>query len=93
MICSKDISSIKMELNKNIGQKIILKGTLGRNKAFEKEAVIENTYPSIFKVKYKEVEPNITYRYTDILTNELQVSIFDGKEYTPLIPVLSKTKF
>jgi len=57
MICSKDISSIKMELNKNIGQKIILKGTLGRNKAFEKEAVI------------------------------------DGKEYNPLIPVLSKTKF
>ena len=93
MICSKDISSIKMELNKNIGQKIILKGTLGRNKAFEKESVIENTYHSIFKVKYKEVEPNITYKYTDILTNELQISIFDGKEYNPLIPVLSKTKF
>ena len=55
--------------------------------------MIENTYPSIFKVKYKEVEPNITYKYTDILTNELQISIFDGKEYNPLIPVLSKTKF
>ena len=106
MICSKDISSIKMELNKNIGQKIILKGTLGRNKAFEKEKRKSRrrrkrwnkkrrrkTYPSIFKVKYKEVEPNITYKYTDILTNELQISIFDGKEYNPLIPVLSKTKF
>ncbi len=93
MLYRNDFTSLKTDITENIGQKIILKGTLGRNKAFEKEAVIENTYPSIFKVKYKEVEPNITYKYTDILTNELQISIFDGKEYNPLIPVLSKTKF
>jgi len=91
MICSKDILSIRSELDQNIGQKIIVKGTLGRNKSFEQEAIIQKTYPNVFGVSFKE--RNVSYKYTDILTNELQVSIFNGKEYSPLIPVLSKNKF
>ena len=79
MICKDDISNIKTELNENIGRKIIIRGAMGRKKFFEEEAVIENTYPS--------------YRYTDILTNELQISIFNGKEYFPLIPATLRTKF
>ncbi len=93
MICKDDISNIKTEINENIGQKIIIRGAMGRKKFFEEEAVIENTYSNIFIVKNKDKETNASYRYTDILTNELQISIFNGKEYFPLTPAILRTKF
>ena len=39
MIYKNDISNIKEEIGEKIGQKIILKGTLGRNKPFEEEGI------------------------------------------------------
>jgi uncharacterized protein Veg len=86
----KTISNIKTEIGEKIGQKIIVKGSLGRNKPFEQEAVIQETYPSIFIVKYNERETNVSYKYTDILTRDLEVSVFDGNGYCPLIPPLQK---
>ena len=52
MICYADITNLKSDILEKIGQKIIIKGSLGRNKSFEKEATIEKAYPNIFTVKY-----------------------------------------
>ena len=54
MICQMDISNIKAELDKNIGQKVMIRGAMGRKKFFEEKAIIENTYPDIFRVKSEE---------------------------------------
>lgn len=86
MICSDDIANLKTDIGQKIGQKIIVKGTLGRNKTYEKEATIENAYPNIFVVKYEENERNVTFSYTDVLTRNVDVQVFDGEEYSPLIP-------
>ena len=93
MICQDDISNIKTELKENIGRKILIKGAMGRKRFFEEEAVIESTYPNIFIVKNQGKETNASYRYTDILTNELQISIFNGEEYFPLVPAELRSKF
>ena len=90
MIYKNDISNIKTEIGEKLGQKIIIKGSLGRNKPFEEAAVIKETYPNIFVVKYEENNTNVSYRYTDILTRDLEVSVFDGEGYCPLIPPLQK---
>ena len=68
MICKSDISNIKEDIGEKIGQKIIVKGSLGRSKSFEKEATIEKTYPNIFLVKYEENNRTVSYNYTDVLT-------------------------
>ena len=86
MICKSDIANLKTGIGDMIGQKIIVKGSLGRSKTFEKEAVIEKAYPNIFVVKYEENERNVTYSYTDVLTKTVQVEVFDGESYSPLIP-------
>ena len=86
MICKNDITSIKADIGENIGQKIIVKGSLGRSKSFEKEATIEKTYPNIFIVKYDDNERNVTYSYTDVLTRTVEVDVYDGETYSPLIP-------
>ena len=37
-------------------------------------------------MKYEENDRNVTYSYTDILTRTVEVQVFDGQEYSPLIP-------
>ncbi len=86
MICSTDIMNLKTDILEKIGQKIIVKGSLGRNRFFEKEATIEKAYPNIFTVKYVEGARNATYSYTDILTRTVEVDVLDGDTYSPLIP-------
>ena len=92
MIYPNDITSLKTDISQKIGQKIIVKGSLGRNKPFEKEAVIEKAYPCMFIVKYDETQENATYQYTDILTRTVELQVFDGQEYSPIIPPESQCK-
>lgn len=96
MICSADIVNLKTDILDKIGQKIIIRGSLGRNKSFEKEATIEKAYSNIFTVKYNEGARNATYSYTDILTRTVEVQVLnDDNTYCPLIPpaqVVSKKR-
>ena len=86
MFCRTDIANLKTDILEKVGQKIIVKGSLGRSRAFEKEATIEKAYPNIFVVKYEENDRNVTYSYTDVLTRTVEVEVFDGDSYSPLIP-------
>ena len=86
MIYQCDIASLQSNIQEKIGQKIIVKGSLGRSKLFEKEATIEKAYPNIFVVKYDENEGNVSYQYKDILTRTVEVDVFDGEAYSPLVP-------
>ena len=92
MICKSDIANLKTDILEKVGQKIIVKGSLGRSKSFEKEATIEKAYPNIFVVKYEENNRNVTYSYTDILTRTVEVEVFDGDSYSPLIPPPVETR-
>ena len=92
MIYKNEILDLKTDITEKIGQKIIVKGSLGRTKSFEKEATIEKTYPNIFVIKYEEDDRNVTYSYTDVLTRTVEVEVFDGVGYSPLIPPYQKEK-
>lgn len=92
MILPNDITSLKTDITEKIGQKIIVKGALGRSKFFEKEATIEKTYPNLFIVKYDDEERNVTYSYKDVLTRTVEVEVYDGEGYSPLIPQSVDTK-
>lgn len=92
MICKSDILSLKTDIFEKVGQKIIVKGSLGRSKAFEKEATIEKAYPNLFVVRYEENDRNVTYSYTDVLTRTVEVDVFNGEEYSPLIPPITDEK-
>lgn len=92
MVCKNDITSIKADIGEKIGQKIIVKGSLGRSKSFEKEAIIEKTYPNIFIVKYNDNDRAVTYSYTDVLTRTIEMQVFNGTDYIPLMPEVVEVK-
>ena len=73
MIHQADIANLKTDIQEKIGQKIIIKGTLGRSKFFEKEATIEKIYPNIFVVKYDENDRS-TYNIFHVRVNDCKVS-------------------
>lgn len=69
---------IKKDIETCIGQKIQLKANKGRKKAFIKEGILENTYPSIFVVKFEndyEATRRVSYSYTDILTKAVEIVV------------------
>ena len=88
MICRHDISNLKTDINDMIGQKIMVKGSLGRSKEFAKEGTIEKAYSNLFVVKYEENDRTASYTYTDLLTRTVEVDVFNGEEYSPLLPPL-----
>ena len=88
MICKTDITNLKTDILDKVGQKIIVKGSLGRSKEFEKEGTIEKAYPNIFVVKYEENDRTASYTYTDLLTRTVEVDVFNGESYSPLLPPL-----
>ena len=92
MICRSDIANLKTDILEKVGQKIIVKGSLGRSKFFEKEATIEKAYPNIFVIRYEDNNRNATYSYTDVLTRTVEVDVFDGNSYSPLVPAQVVTK-
>ena len=92
MILPNDITNLKTDITEKIGQKIIIKGAIGRSKYFEKEATIEKAYPNLFIVKYDDEQRNVTYSYKDILTRIVEVDVYDGEGYSPLIPPVVETK-
>lgn len=85
MIYQTDIINLKTDIQGKIGQKIKIKGTLGRSKFFEKEATIEKIYQNIFVVKYEENDRNVTYTYTDVLTKNVELHVYDGENYNLLL--------
>ena len=86
MIYRDDISNLRQDITGKEGQKIIVKGALGRSKFFEKEATLEKAYPNLFVVKYNKEEGNATYSYTDVLTRTIELQVFDGENYSSIIP-------
>ena len=75
MIEKSNINEVKKNIEGCIGQKVLLRGSLGRNKSFEKEGTLVNTYPNIFVVKMDDSQRNVTYSYTDILTKSVELGI------------------
>lgn len=86
MIYRDDITNLRGNIEGKIGQKIIVKGTSGRSKFFEKEATLQKAYPNLFVVKYDKEAGNVTYSYTDVLTRTIDLQIFDGENYCSIVP-------
>jgi len=75
---------IKRDLESHIGAKIRLKANKGRRKVLEREGVLERTYPNIFIVKLEEQdsERRVSYSYTDLLTESVELVLCsdEGRE-------------
>jgi uncharacterized protein Veg len=68
---------IRKDMDSFVGQEVKLKANAGRKKVFEVKGVLEQTYPKVFVVRFRErqVERRVSYTYADLLTETVQLSI------------------
>ena len=79
MIDRVELFQIKRDIEGCIGEKVQLRANKGRKKSFIREGVLENTYPSIFVVKFENEYDNtrrVSYSYTDILTKAVELVVY-----------------
>ena len=69
------LQTIKQDLEEHVGQKVLLKANNGRKKISIQEGVLEGVDASIFVVRVENDFPRtLTYNYSDILTNTVQLN-------------------
>ncbi|NLZ44589.1 MAG: Veg protein [Clostridia bacterium] len=73
------LEKIREDLNDFVGQEIYLRANRGRKKIFEVTGVLEQTYPKVFVVSFRErqVERRVSYSYADLLTKTVEISVGD----------------
>ncbi len=72
------LDRIKKDVESYVGEKVRLKANKGRKKTFVKEGVLEQTYPSIFVVKFdgnQDAVRRVSYSYSDILTETVELTV------------------
>lgn len=78
MIEKSDLFQIKKHIETYVGEKVQLRANKGRKKSFIREGIIENSYPSIFVVRFEndyDTTRRVSYSYTDILTKAVELVV------------------
>lgn len=75
------LDRIREDLDLFVGKAIRIKANRGRKRVFEVEGILEQTYPKVFVVRFKErqVERRISYSYADLLTKAVELSVGNNK--------------
>lgn len=75
------MEKIRKDLDSFVGQEVSLKANTGRKKVFQVNGILEQTYPRVFVVKFRErqVERRVSYSYADLLTEVVEISIGDTR--------------
>jgi uncharacterized protein Veg len=76
MVAKDVLCEIRKKLEPHVGEKIKLRANRGRRKTYEKEGILESTYPSIFVVRIDEPTyfQRLSFSYADVLTETVELS-------------------
>lgn len=79
MVSKDSLLKIKQDVENYVGQEIFVKANVGRNKCICRKGVIDSTYSNLFVFKELETENKLSYSYTDLVTNNLELSLPNGE--------------
>ena len=80
-----NISEVRKNIEGYVGQKVLLRGSLGRKRTFEKEGVIVSTCTNHFLVKLDGMIKE-NFNYVDVLNNVVELNIADSNgTYTSIL--------
>jgi uncharacterized protein Veg len=75
------LDRIREDLGGFVGEAIRIRANRGRKKIFEVEGVLEQTYPKVFVVRFKErqIERRVSYSYADLLTQAVELTVGENR--------------
>ena len=75
MVSKDSLLKVKQDVESYVGQEILIKANVGRNKCVCRKGVIDSTYPNLFVFKENETSSKLSYSYADLVTNNLELSL------------------
>lgn len=87
MATKATLTEIRRSVESCIGSKVILRTNKGKRKVNVKEGIIEDAFPSVFIVKINaglDCERRVSYSYSDILTDTVEVTLMDSSNHTDI---------
>ncbi len=78
MIEKSNINEVRKNIEGCVGQKVLLRGSLGRNRTFEKEGILDSTFSNHFYVKIDGTLIKEDFSYVDVLSNKVELGIADN---------------
>ncbi len=88
MIEKSNVNEVKKNIEDHVGQKVLLRGSLGRNKSFEKEGTLINAYPNMFLVQTDKGMEKLSYRYVDVLTKTVEFNVNQNGSFNSILDVI-----
>lgn len=79
MATVQTLDNIRLNLEKHLGKRIILKANKGRKQITTKRGILEDVYPSVFIVKLEDNGngyQRVSYSYSDLLTENVKLQVF-----------------
>ena len=82
MVSKDSLMKIRQDVENYIGQEICVKANVGRNKCIERKGYIDSTYTNLFVFRDSETDSKLSYSYSDLVTNSLELSLPTGEPIT-----------
>ncbi len=68
------LQAIRTRLDNRLGKRVKVRAAQGRRRVFEKEGVLEKTYPSLFLIRFDEDDNvRMSWTYIDVLTDNVEL--------------------
>ncbi len=68
------LEAIRTTLDNRLGKRVRVRAAQGRRRVFEKEGVLEKTYPSLFLIRFDDDDNvRMSWTYTDVLTDIVEL--------------------
>ena len=78
MVSKDSLMKIRQDVENYVGQEICVKANVGRNKCIERKGYIDSTYTNLFVF----TDSKLSYSYSDLVTNTLELSLPSGEPIT-----------
>lgn len=72
------VDELRMIVERHCGEKVLYYASNGRRKAKGAAAVIESVYPNLFTLHLDEPDTVISFRYTDLLTGDVEITVCES---------------
>lgn len=79
------LAQIRQDLERYVGQRVVIKANKGRRRIVVREGTLERTYPSLFVVNLGPEQQNrrVSYTYSDVLTETVELTFLGDSGQHP----------
>lgn len=83
----RNVNELREKIKECVGQKVVLRGSLGRNKMLNIEGTLVNAYHDYFLIK-SDGPNKQSNTYVDVLTNSVELSIGNNENCTSILDLM-----